>query len=93
MWMYLSAEGMSMRDTSPDVPMWTSKDEMLIMAFFKAGHTGKLLRHLNLCRLHLQASTVADLTDASATGMRDSAWNGMRDRSCSSNTIDWPNQG
>jgi len=60
-WKFLSQHNIQLLDTTADIPPRCANDTPLMQAFIHAGYRNNDLRRLNLCRLFLQAATVADL--------------------------------
>ena len=50
-------------------------DQILMKSFYDNGYTGHQLYIINICRLRCKALTLSDITTASGTHIRKSAWN------------------
>jgi len=61
-------------------------------AFYRGGKQGKALQWLNLCRLYLQVTTLADIVTEDGRYITYAARHGQKDITCIKYNR-WPNQG
>ena len=91
-WKFLSTHDMHIEDQTPCLPLRRIGDEYLTQAFYDAGFRDGHLRRLNLCRLYLRVTTLADITTADGRQVTSAAWDGRRDP-IRQPKLDWPIQG
>ena len=71
---------MSIEDSGPHLQLWREGDQFLVSAFSAAGFKKQQLARLNRCRVYLQVTTLADLTNGSGNAITDLAWMGELDQ-------------
>ena len=70
------------------IPPKRARDDHLMDLFVQHDFEPTRLRVLNECRLHLHATTVADVTEADGQAISQEAWTGKRTQRYNHN---WPN--
>ena len=91
-WEFMGANNIQINDGVADLTLEREHDQFLIRAFQQSGYKGKTLGRLNVCRLYLQTTTVADITTGCGKYITQSAWTGRVDLT-RPRKYDWPNQG
>ena len=91
-WKDMQQFRITIADTTPNIPMRTSKDQLIIQAFVQAGFKSDKLVLLNRMRLYLRVATFSDLMQANGTDVKPDIWNGIRTTNCRPQ-IEWPKQG
>jgi hypothetical protein len=91
-WQFLAENEMELHDNVADLVLRRERDAFLIDAFRQRGYKGKALRHLNLCRLFLQVSTLSDIANGFGTYITTASRNGLVDNS-RPHYYTYPNQG
>ena len=77
-WLQLDSSNLSLRGEDITIHKQRENDIHLTDAFIAHGYTGDQLDALNDCRLHLRATTLADLCTANGLSITSSAWHGQR---------------
>jgi hypothetical protein len=62
-WKFAKQHRIDLRNDLPDFKLKREKDELLMQKFYDLGFWGQDLYKLNICRIHLQIVTIADITD------------------------------
>ena len=91
-WRDMQQFGITIADSTPHIPLRTTKDQRIITAFVHAGYKSNELILLNRMRIYLRVATVADLVQADGKEVKPEVWHGIKPMTCRSN-IDWPKQG
>lgn len=91
-WKDMQSNGISVIDSTPEIPKRTQNDLLIIPTFAKAGFKPYELMQLNKMRLYLQVATLADLVQANGKDVITEIWNGTIPSRCRPE-IDWPRQG
>jgi hypothetical protein len=91
-WKDMQEYGITMADSTPDIPKRSQNDRLIMTAFVEAGFKAQELKQLNKMRLYLRVATLADLVQANGKDITLDNWNGSK-QSISRPDIDWPKQG
>jgi Reverse transcriptase (RNA-dependent DNA polymerase) len=78
MWRFLVTQDICVEDDLPELGRYRQQDRLLMEAFSSMDLSAADLYKVNICRLHLQATTLADITDGSGVRITANAWNGIR---------------
>jgi hypothetical protein len=77
-WKFIAEHDIAVADDIPDFKYIRHHDRLLMDGFTAMGLTKTDLYKVNMCRMHLQAITIADITDGSGELITLNAWNGKR---------------
>ena len=91
-WNDMQRHGISVVDSTPDIPRRTANDQPLMSAFVEAGFKSHELKQLNKMRLFLKVVTLADLVQANGKDVLVEMWE-HTGPSRSRKEVDWPRQG
>jgi Reverse transcriptase (RNA-dependent DNA polymerase) len=90
-WKFAAQHRIHLRDDLPDFPIKREHDEILMQQFGTMGFRGQDLYKLNICRIHLKAITLSDITDGNGERITDAAWTGQLS-SAMNTQYQWPIQ-
>jgi hypothetical protein len=77
-WRFLIEHDICVADDLPDLDLIRQHDGLLMEEFDKLGLSKTELCKANVCGMHLQVITIADITEGNSEQITDNAWNGMR---------------
>ena len=91
-WKFMSENGIQLKDETPEISLARENDKILMEVFIENGYKGTELRRLNSCRLHLQSTTLADITSGDGRYITKDAWEvKFPETACRHNGYTWPN--
>jgi hypothetical protein len=88
-WQFLAESSITLVDPFPKPLLASATDSFLMERFVAHGYRGTELRHLNLCRMHLNALQVSDICTSGGKHTTDSAMEVQKDLHRSS-SYTWP---
>jgi hypothetical protein len=77
-WRFLAQQDICVADDLPGFGSLRQHDHLLMEGFTELGLSDAELGKLNVCRIHLQVLTIADITEGSGECITWNAWNGKR---------------
>jgi hypothetical protein len=77
-WRFVSEHEICVEDDLPGFTIRRQHDRLLMEVFSELGLTRSDLHKVNVCRLHLQVLTIADITDGCGDRITWDAWKGQR---------------
>jgi len=86
-WEHLDKTPLTLKGPTFTVEPKRARDDHLIDMFIQHDFDVETLRMLNECRIHLHATTVANITEADGSVITQDAWEGKRTQRYSHN---WP---
>jgi hypothetical protein len=90
-WRYMWIEGIRLDESTPHLQLLRQNDAFIMEIFSSQGYSAEKLARLNRCRCHLQAVSLADISDGKGRMICSSAWKGQRDPSRPARYV-WPLQ-
>jgi hypothetical protein len=75
---FLAEQDICVSDDLPDFGYVRQHDRLLMVSFAALNFSASDLAKINVCRQHLQALTLADITDGTGERITLNAWNGKR---------------
>ena len=89
-WKFISQHPFAYQESGSYQDLQCEGDQFIMQLFLDCGYSGESLRKLNSCRMHLEATTVSDLTTGDGKRMLASQWHGHRIPHTS--RYNWPTQ-
>jgi hypothetical protein len=88
-WQFLAESSITLVNPFPKPVLASAADSFLMERFVAHGYRGTELRHLNLCRMHLNALQVSDICTSDGKHIANSAMEVQKDQHRSS-SYTWP---
>ena len=79
LWAFCDRFRIGLHDSAGKLSLSRRQDQFLNAAFIRSDYKGNDLKRLTECRMFLQATTLADITDAGGTLISTLSWAGIRD--------------
>ena len=86
-WKDLQQFDMTIGESTTDISMRTSIDQLIVPAFANAGFKSDKLALLNRMRLYLRDATLSDLMQANGKDVKLEVWHGINPQNCRNNFI------